>query len=258
MDWLGGGKRENYNNNSKKYLNLHMAFPTELKKEVENYMNKHHPNKAWWEQYFDIQFVSDIDLAERLVKEMMAIRTVYQLLEWLRAKNELLRVQTKIQIITYASIYEAVLHQVIFRTVLNLTPEVKMLLSKEKYVNRSLPQPHKNLVHKGETIYTMAKVASSRDERYIKFEEILLTAKKLNLIDKELYDDLLEIYNLRNAIHIHAEIAKGVNYQLEISKKAHKLLKPFKGQIIDGLKKNKVIDRKYNVRFSRKEVIKPL
>ena len=103
----------------------------------------------------------------------------------------------------------------------------------------------------------MAKVTGIRDERYIKFEEILLVGKTLSLIDQSLYDDLLELYNLRNAIHIHAEIAKGVNYELQISKKAHKLLKPFKSQIIDGLKRQKIVNRKYNVRFSRKELLTP-
>jgi hypothetical protein len=234
-----------------------MAFPEGLKNEVTEYMNKHHPNKEWWEQYFDIHFVSDTDLAQRLVQEMMAIRTVYQLLEGLRAKNELLRTQTKIQIITYASIYEAILHHVVFKTDLSKTTEVKNLMSMEKYVKRSLPLPHQNLVHNGEVIYTMARVPATRDERYIKFEEILSVAKDLALIDNDLHTDLLELYNLRNAIHIHAEIAKGVNYQLEISKKAHKQLKPFKRQIIEGLKARKIIDRKYNVRFSRKEIIKP-
>lgn len=232
-----------------------MAFPEKLKKEVETYMNKHHPNEAWWNQYFDKELVADRDLAGRLVQEMMALRTVYQLLEGLRAKNELLRAQTKIQIITYASVYEAVMHQVIFKTGLISSAEVTKLLAKDKYVNRSLPKPHQNIVHNGEKIYTMAKVPDVRDVRYIKFEEILASAKELNLIDEALFDDLLELYNLRNAIHIHAEIAKGVTYELEISKKAHKLLKPFKRQIMDGLKKRKIVDRKYNVVFSRKEII---
>jgi hypothetical protein len=232
-----------------------MAFPINLKNEVEAYINKHHPNQAWWEQYFDLPFVSDTELAKRLVQEMMAVRTVYQLLEGLRAKNELLRAQTKIQIITYASIYEAILHHVVFKTALKSKPVVVDLLTKEKYVRRTLPSPNKDLIFHGETIYTMAKVPSARDERYIKFEEILVAAKSLNLIDQALYDDLLELYNLRNAIHLHAEIAKGVNYELEISKKAHKLLKPFKSQIIDGLKKNKIVVRTYNVRFSRKEIV---
>jgi len=232
-----------------------MAFPEKLKLEVETYMNKYHPNVSWWNQYFDKELVADRDLAGRLVQEMMALRTVYQLLEGLRAKNELLRAQTKIQIITYASVYEAVMHQVIFKTDLVNSPEVKKLLTKDKYVNRSLPKPHQNIVHQGEKIYTMAKVSDIRDERYIKFEEILNTAKELKLIDESMFEDLLELYNLRNAIHIHAEIAKGVTYELEISKKAHKLLKPFKRQIIDGLKLKKIVDRKYNVKFSRKETI---
>ena len=61
-----------------------MAFPKELKKGVEEYMNKHHPNQEWWNKYFDNEFVADTDLANRLVQEMMAIRSIYQLLEGLR------------------------------------------------------------------------------------------------------------------------------------------------------------------------------
>ncbi len=232
-----------------------MAFSIELKEKVESYINKHHPNQLWWKAYFDNVFVNDIELSNRLVQEMMSIRTVYQLLEGLRATNELLRAQTKIQIITYASVYEAVLHHIIFKTNLKNSIEVKNLLHKEKYVQRSLPSPHRDLTHCGEKIYTMAKVNNVRDERYIKFEEILFTSKKLNLIDSELHDSLLELYNLRNAIHLQAEIAKGVSYQLEISKKAHKLLKPFKRQIIAGLKTHNLVDRKYNVIFTRKEII---
>lgn len=231
-----------------------MAFPEKLKKEVEEYMNKHHQDKAWWERYFDKELVADLDLASRLVQEMIALRSIYQLLEGLRAKNELLRAQAKIQIITYASVYEAVAHQILFRTDLRNSAEVKKLLIKDKYVRRAMPKPCQNLTHNGEEIFTMAKVPDIRDERYIKFEEILSTAETLGLVDSSLHSDLLELYNLRNAIHIHAEIAKGVKYELEVSKKAHKLLKSFKSQIIKGLKAHKIVDRKYNVRFSRREI----
>lgn len=232
-----------------------MAFPDKLKTEVLAYIHKHHPNKLWWEQYFDLPFVSDIELAKRLVQEMMAIRTIYQLLEGLRAEKELLRAQTKIQIITYASIYESILHHIIFKTDIKDKIEVTKLLSKEKYVQRSLPKPHQNITHNGEKIYTMAKVPELRDERYIKFEEIVDVAEELKLIDSTLSADLLELYNLRNAIHLQAEIAKGVTYELAISMKAHQLLKPFKRQIINGLKSHKIVDRKYNVRFTRKEIV---
>ena len=169
-----------------------------------------------------------------------------------------MRAQSKIQIITYASVYEGVLHHVIFKTDLNQTSEVRNLLKYEKWVQRSLPYPNKDLAHNGEDIFTMAKVSSKRDERYIKFEDILNVAKQLDLIDDVLKINLLELYNFRNAIHLQAEINKNVVYELNIAKKAHKLLKPFKLQIIDGLKKHGIVDRKYNVRFSRKEIITPM
>lgn len=230
-----------------------MAFPEELKQTVNEYVNKHHPNQKWWEQYFDTTFISDPELSNRLVQEMMAIRSIYQLLEGLRVENELLRAQAKIQIITYASVYEAVLHHIIFHTALKNTSEVQGLLTYEKYVQRSLPYPNKDIIHCKEKIYTMAKVNGTKDERYIKFEEILLVAEKLKLIDQPLYKDLLELYNLRNAIHLQAEIKKGIKYELEIAQSAHGLLKSFKRHIIDGLKQHKIVNRQYNVIFSRKE-----
>ena len=231
-----------------------MAFPVELKKDVENYMNKHHPNQAWWEQYFDIVFINDVELTVRLVQEMMSIRSIYQLLEGLRATNELQRAQCKIQIITYASVYEAVLHHIIFQGPLKDTDEVANLLSYTKFVKRDIPQIEQGYVHFNEKIYTMAALPAKKQERYIKFEDILSTAKELELINDKLYTDLLELYKLRNAIHICAEISRGIQYELNISKKAHSLLKPFKRQIIDGLKKRKIVNRTYNVRFSRKEI----
>ena len=131
-----------------------MAFSEELKLKVNEYINKHHPNEEWWRQYFDTPFVADTDLANRLVQEMMAIRSIYQLLEGLRVENKLLRAQAKIQIITYASVYEAVLHCVIFQTGLKDTSHVKNLLTQDKYVKRSLPEPYKNIVHCEENLRT--------------------------------------------------------------------------------------------------------
>lgn len=40
---------------------------------------------------------------------------------------------------------------------------------------------------------------------------------------------------MRNCIHIHAEIRKGLKYELEQSKKAYWRMKPFKDQVEQGL-----------------------
>ncbi len=75
---------------------------------------------------------------------------------------------------------------------MNQTSEVSNLLKYKKWVQRSLPSPNKDITHNGEDIFTMAKVSSRRDERYIKFEEILNAAEQLKLIDSGLKTDLLE------------------------------------------------------------------
>jgi len=39
----------------------------------------------------------------------------------------------------------------------------------------------------------------------------------------------------RNAIHIHAEIRKSLDYQIDLSKKAYKRMQPFKHQVVSGM-----------------------
>lgn len=235
---------------------LTMAFPEKLKTDVLEYIEKHHPNRRWWEQYFDKPFISDSTLAVKLVDEMMSIRSIYQFLEGLREPT-LIRAQAKFQIITYASVYEAVLHHLIFNTRLNTEDAVKKILCFETYVKRCLPSPFKDIKHNGEEIYTVAKVPKIKDERYVKFDDILTAAKELKLINHEMYDDLLALFSQRNAIHLQAEIAKGIQYEIKLSKKAHELLKPFKRQLVAGLKLHNIIPRTYNVRFTRKEIVEP-
>jgi hypothetical protein len=52
----------------------------------------------------------------------------------------------------------------------------------------------------------------------------------------------MEIYAYRNGIHIIAERRKGINYELELSKKAYRRMRPFIDQIKEQLSK----DGKFN------------
>ena len=47
--------------------------------------------------------------------------------------------------------------------------------------------------------------------------------------------ELIELYSYRNGIHIMAEQRKGISYELELSKKAYRRMKPFIDQIKDKL-----------------------
>ena len=51
------------------------------------------------------------------------------------------------------------------------------------------------------------------------------------MIEPWLRDELIEFYDARNAIHIHAEIRKSLNYQLDLSRRAYLRMQPFKEQL---------------------------
>ena len=65
------------------------------------------------------------------------------------------------------------------------------------------------------------------------------TGMKINEIN--LCEDLIKIYELRNAIHIHAELKKDIDYHLYMSKLAYKRMKPFIEQIKRKLKQDNMI-----------------
>jgi hypothetical protein len=69
----------------------------------------------------------------------------------------------------------------------------------------------------------------------VRFDKKTDCAVELGLIKSSLRDDLVDFYEARNAIHLHAEIKKNLNYQLELSKRAYRRLKPFKEQICTRL-----------------------
>lgn len=52
--------------------------------------------------------------------------------------------------------------------------------------------------------------------------------------------EIIEIYGYRNAIHLVAEQRKGIEYELELSKRAYRRMCPFIDQIKEKLK----MDRK--------------
>jgi hypothetical protein len=65
----------------------------------------------------------------------------------------------------------------------------------------------------------------------VRFDKKAECAFNLGLIEDWLRDELIEIYEARNAIHIHAEIKKSIDYQLELSKNAYRRMRPFVDQI---------------------------
>ena len=227
-----------------------MAFSETLKNAINDYCNNHLADESWYENKFE--FIEDGDLRKRLIEEFKSIRFAYKLYEGLEAKNENLIFEVRYQILAYASIYEAVIHYVLYNYYQNTTEfhnmqyhtvPTRMSFSEKQMedVKRILSKPDEDLM-----IYHLQE--RKKDETQVRFDDKCRAAEALGLINVftneqkdtiNLPAEIIEIYSYRNAIHLVAEQRKGIKYELELSKKAYRRMQQFIDQIIDRLKHDK-------------------
>ncbi len=156
------------------------------------------------------------------------------------------------QILAYASLYEAVIHYILY-TYYSETNEVHKLQYHTVPTRIGIPEKQKSvlasaLLHHGETLILCRMQERKKEDRSIRFEDKCQTAEELGLIhglensDGEYIDlpkEIKEIYSYRNAIHLIAELKKGIDYELELSKKAYQRMRPFIDQVKEKLKHDK-------------------
>lgn len=213
-----------------------MAFEENTRKQIGSYIEDHLADWEWHQTRFSI--ISDDTLKDRLADEFMSARYIYKLLEGMAADDWLLRAQIRIQILSYASIYEAVIHHILFEDfkshpeVIGLTEfKMKKIISIPANKLKSLEQA---LEHDGKAIIPTYEGIGRTDTTKVRFDKKAECAQKLGLIDDWLKDEIIEFYEARNAIHIHAEIRKSLDYQLDLSKRAYRRMEPFIEQITNN------------------------
>lgn len=216
-----------------------MAFTDETITAIKSYIDAHLGGWDWHKKRFD--FISDETLQSRLADEFISTRYIYKILEGMNADEWLLRAQIRLQVLAYASIYEAVLHHILF-TEMSSNKHVQALTEFETKKEISIPQNQriilaKALKHDGKDIIPTYKSTAKTDITKVRFDKKAECAERLGLIDAKLKDELIELYEARNAIHIHAEIKKNLDYQLDLSKRAYMRMEPFVMQIKENLPK---------------------
>lgn len=226
-------------------------MPNDIKAAVYQYCNNHLADEAWYNGEFE--FIEDQALCRRLVEEFKGIRFAYKLYEGIEAKDENLIFEIRHQIFSYATIYEAVIHSVLYTYYKN-TPEFHEL--QHHFVPAKIDIPRtklaalkKELTHNGEEILTYRMQERKKEDTQISFDDKCKTAERLGLLHSfigndgstiDLTSEIIEIYSYRNAIHLVAEQRKGIEYELELSKRAYRRMRPF----IDQIKEKLQIDRK--------------
>ena len=235
-----------------------MPFEKDIQKYINRYCDSHLPDDGWIEKEFD--FIKDSELKKRIIIEYKNARYIYKVFEGLNVKNELLLAEVRVQILMYASIYETILHYIIFDEYYKDEECVRDVLIQKSLKEYSIPKESlkkltKELVHDQKNIIPCFRTQVKRDITKVRFDEKCLLAYKLGIIHDiilpnekidgdtgkkyskvSLYDDLISIYEIRNGIHIHAELKKEIDYQLFMSKLAYKRMRPFIAQIKEKLK----------------------
>jgi hypothetical protein len=210
-----------------------VAFEEQTRKEIGNYIEEHLADWSWHQDRFNI--ISDGTLKDRLADEFMSARYIYKLLEGMAADNWLLRAQIRIQVLSYASIYEAVIHHILFEDFKEHPDVIALTEFKMKKVisipTAKLALLESALGHDGKAVIPTYEGIGRTDTTKVRFDKKAECAHKLGLIDEWLKDEIIEFYEARNAIHIHAEIRKSLDYQLDLSKRAYRRMEPFIDQI---------------------------
>lgn len=225
-----------------------MPLSKKVQKDIYEYCTNHLADEDWYEEEFE--FIEDSKLRERLVQEFMGIRFAYKLYEGIEAKDENLIFEIRHQILAYATIYEAVIHYVLY-TYYSDTSEFHTLQYHDAPAKISIPENKVEtisnaLLHNGEKIIPYHIQERKKEETQIRFDDKCITAERLGLIhpfvnkDGEtinLPKEIIEIYSYRNAIHLAAELRKGIEYELDLSKLAYRRMRPFIDQIKEALQK---------------------
>ncbi|MGB9992955.1 hypothetical protein ACJRPG_0024790 [Massilia sp. SM-13] len=88
-----------------------MGFPKKISQTINDYVERHIGDDDFYRDYFWI--INDAELRLRLEQEFRSARYIYKLLEGMQATEWLKNAEVRVQILQYASIYEAILHHVL-------------------------------------------------------------------------------------------------------------------------------------------------
>lgn len=226
-----------------------MALDRKLQNSIYDYCNNHLADSQWYLEEFE--FIADEQLRGRLVAEFKAIRFAYKLFEAIEAKEENLLFQVRSQILSYATLYEAIIHYVLYNYYQN-TEAFKKMSMHTVPVKISVPTQQREKLdklfhHDGKELYIFYYKEEAKKEREIRFESKCNAAKELGLIHGftnqqgefvDLPEEIIDFYKHRNGIHIIAEQKRGLQYEIELSKKAYWRMRPFVDQIKQKLRED--------------------
>ena len=136
----------------------------------------------------------------------------------------------KYQIMQYASIYEAVISNLIWNRFKD-APEVKKLEAHLVLVQVDALSTLTKMTYNDENLYACVFREKKKLRNNISFSDKVDCAVNLGIVSPEYAEEIKRFYRLRNLAHIESEAQKQIEIELEDSRKAYWRMQPFLSHI---------------------------
>ncbi|MGB6014458.1 MAG: hypothetical protein WBG32_06990 [Nodosilinea sp.] len=195
---------------------------------IHDYCVRDLPGELQW-HVDQFSFVEDEELRFRLGRAYYSARYIYKLMEATFVSGDERHPFVKFQIMQYASIYEAVVVNLLFGQFAT-HPEVIQLQTHKAYKPISALAGITKMQYGDEEIHTCVYRDAKTPRNSIPFRDKVDCAVRIGFVDAAFAGDIKRTYELRNLAHIETEAAKQLEVEIEQSKTAYWRLQPFLDQ----------------------------
>lgn len=210
-----------------------MPLNEEQRKSIYDYCKRDLPGDLDW-HINQFSFLPDNELKKRLGRAFYSARFISKLMEALLADGDEIHPFVKFQILQYASIYEAVIANLLWDRYKDHTEVIKMQIHKA-YKPVSALGSITSIKYGDEDIFTCVYRDSKTPRNSIPFKDKVDCAVRIGFIDAKYSEDIKKIYELRNLAHIETEADKQIEVEIDQAKNGYWRIKPFLEKIIETI-----------------------
>ncbi len=202
-----------------------MPLQDTLRAEIGAYCKRDLPGDLQW-HVDQFNFIESIELRKRLGRAFYSARYVAKLMEALLAAGDEVHPFIKFQIMQYASIYEAVVVNLLWTKYVD-HPEVKQLQTHKAYKPVAAFGSSASMKFGDEAIHTCVYRDSKTPRNSIPFKDKIDCAVRIGFVEVAYAEDIKRVYELRNLAHIETEAEKQIEVEIEQAKTGYWRIKPF-------------------------------
>jgi hypothetical protein len=202
-----------------------MSLPEEIRKSISDYCIRDLPGNLEW-HVAQFSFINDNELKSYLGRAYYSARYIAKLMEALYVSGDERYPFIKFQLIQYASIYEAVITNLLWNNFASHLEVIKLQTHKA-YKPVAAFGSLATMKFEDEIIFPCVYRDSKTPKNSIPFRDKVDCGIRIGFVDPAYSEEIKSIYALRNLIHIESEAKKQIELEIDQSKNAYWRITPF-------------------------------